>query len=370
MKQKTTVFCILILCVINIIIWLIPYYHAPLKPYTAYCITPKTNWDGVPISLYEETDCDCESEYPDYNYGKDLYYYPNKVTSSVKNKTRSENIMGTEINAKYSESVRRKYSSYSTDMYKTESGTVIGYKHDTDFLIYYSDLGDEAVWFTKETISSEAKLREVLDSHVEKYLDVSQCKFIYSLEKYGERYTYDELYKLYETEENPLSNVGIYVKYQRYVDGYPTNEVLSYYIGTNGRLRNFELSGYGEFEDLSKLSINTDKYNKIKDEKIDEVLGDMFPDTSILSRWEHLAYIDGQYIMIVDVYPLGQITEANTLQLAIPITSAPETNAIKLSIPTTAKIIVSVVSAAVIATSIIISRKKAVTLQTEQEETE
>ena len=106
-----------------------------------------------------------------------------------------------------------------------------------------------------------------------------------------------------------------------------------------------------------------------------------YRDISILSIWERLAYIDGQYIMIVEVSPPGDVSTIDIVDLAIPLTSAPENAPVtvipeeKYEVPAVSlpiKITVTAISVIVLAVLIVvnISRKKSDSSEQNENENE
>lgn len=316
------VFLALVLCVVDVFVW--TSLKTVIKPekiirpptqYVAYTVTTKTDERGVPIepTNYPKTsECDCY--YPQYLYGK-LYYYDTKTSTPEVKETKNVNLMGVKMQAQHYETKRMGYSSYFTELYRTEdNGAYIGYKQNTDILTYYKRSGGYNVSFSDEAILSETMLREKLDPHASSYVDISEFEFSYYLERSDQFYSYEEFYEL---EDYTSKSFIIHAKYQRYINGIPTNEVLSYKITYKGLLYEFELSGYGEFEDSSDITIDNGMYRALRDAEMQNVFIE-YTDATAIRKWERLANIDGQYIMVIDVYAF------NTLSLAVPITSAPE----------------------------------------------
>ena len=379
------VFLMLLLCVGNIILWVLTttvtepeIIITPPNPYTAYCITTRKNERGVPIAPSDYYDKECDCYVPNYAYGR-LYYYDSKITTPEVADVRTVNLMGTTTQAEHYETKRMGYSSYLTDLYTTgETGDRIGYKHDTNILTYYKGYPNGyIVRVSDKDITSEEMLRELLDPHVASYTDISEFQFSYHLKKRGNTYSYDEFYEL---EDHSSSGVSIYVKYQQYKNGIPTNEVFSYTIGFSGILLEFELSGYGEFDESTELSIDNNLYDFVKEAEINSVFV-KYRDISILSIWERLAYIDGQYIMIVEVSPPGDVSTIDIVDLAIPLTSAPENAPVtvipeeKYEVPAVSlpiKITVTAISVIVLAVLIVvnISRKKSTSSEQNENENE
>ena len=374
------VFLALVLCVGNIILWVLTttvtepeIIITPPNPYTAYCITTRKNERGVPIAQYDDKDCECFSQ-PTCQWENKFYYYSKMQSPPAVKDNRTLNVMGTEIQAEHYETSRFEYSTYLNDMYKADNGDTIGYKINSNILTYYYS-ENRTVKLSDELIITEEKLREVLDPLVESYVNISECEFSYYIGIYCEAQTFEELMEIGYSEIDP-----IYVTYQRYVSGIPTNEVLSFTLTLEGYLREFQLSGYGEFENLSEFNFDADTWSSIRDSKIRDMFV-IYSEPEKLDRWERLAYVDGQYIMIVEIYEMDRNAENFTVRLAIPLTSAPENAPVtvipeeKYEVPAVSlpiKITVTAISVIVLAVLIVvnISRKKSASSEQNENENE
>lgn len=184
----------------------------------------------------------------------------------------------TDVEAKYSKTIRRQFCLYDHDVYENEDKTIsILTKSGTLNMVFYSNNSDSVFPIkSKEPLKEKEDFINYFSQLLLKYashVKLSRFKLlkITTVVHDENDNIKEELNDFYKTDKLSISEKDKVI-YQYYfirsIDGYESTEYVYFEIRSTGEVEHFRIENIGYFDEYSKLKINSKKINEIIDEKV------------------------------------------------------------------------------------------------------
>ena len=164
-----------------------------------------------------------------------------------------------------------RYENDDVEMYfEKDSGDLL-------YITWWSSMTGES-YYQKDDIENPGEYAEALAKKIaEKYIDIEKYTLVSSQD---ERDLFSPAYKIFG------------FTYRKYIDGYPTNDVLKLRITSKGDVMSLEIADNCRYDNIDTDKINIEEVNKSVASKIEEMYGDKY--TYSYNMYKDSGYIIGK----------------------------------------------------------------------------